>query len=126
MNKNSKALSFDARPNVERFVMPTKYTEESFLEGPVGSVVIQYELVVLHILRQLPERHQSAPFRFHTIPSSMISLLVLPGFMQVRCLIHCLFGFPVENSSPFTETHCLCRQPPQMEVVSKSLLWDGI
>lgn len=49
------------RPNIDGLVVPPENAEKSFLERPVRSVVIQNELVVLHVIRQLPIRHQTAP-----------------------------------------------------------------
>lgn len=59
-----RKMGHHLRPNVNCLIMPPKDAEESFLKRPIGSVIIQYELVVLHVIRQLPKRHQSASLAF--------------------------------------------------------------
>lgn len=58
--------------------MPTENAKESLRERPIGSVVIENELVVFHVLRQLPIRHQAVLYGF-----GLVSLLLLLLLIQV-------------------------------------------
>lgn len=42
--------------------MQSKETEEGLLDGPVCSVILEYELIVPHVFRQLFIRNQTLPF----------------------------------------------------------------
>lgn len=48
-----------SRPDVERFVVPSKDAQQRVLHRPLAPVIVQYVLVVLHILRQILVLHQS-------------------------------------------------------------------
>lgn len=117
-----KIKTLDIRPNIESFIMPTKNAEESFLERPIGSVIIVYELVVLHVIWQLPKRNQSKPFCFFTVFMMMMMMMILILILVLLCvmrkwvvddgglvvvvgLIHCFFSFSFPHTS-FNETHC--------------------
>lgn len=51
----------DLRPDVESFVVPGEDAEKRVLQRPLASIMIQYELIILQILRQFFVFHQS-PF----------------------------------------------------------------
>lgn len=57
--------------------MPTENAKESLRERPIGSVVIEYELIVFHVLRQLPIRHQAVPFGFGLVSRLLLLLLLI-------------------------------------------------
>lgn len=46
------------RPDVEGFVVPGKDAEDYILQRPLAAVIVQYVLVVLHILWKVLELHQ--------------------------------------------------------------------
>lgn len=43
------------RPNIKGLIMPTEQAKESFFERPFSSVIIEYELIVLHVPWQFIE-----------------------------------------------------------------------
>lgn len=108
--------------------MPTEYAEESFFDRPISSVIINYELVIFHVLRQLPERHKWIPFRFafalflvkitiltvlHLMTMTMMMMINIIGegrrINGGFCFIHILhFGnifFSPYQKNSFSETH---------------------
>lgn len=59
-------------PDVESFIVPAEDAVKSFLERPVSSVIMEYEFVVLHVLRKLPKRHQTIPFLLVTPTATLL------------------------------------------------------
>lgn len=90
------------RPNIERLIMPSEYTKKSLFERPIGSVVIENVLIVLHVLRQFLKRHQivslsslvSDPIVFLAFAFSVFAVVVGTVYAQPRILIHLSFSSP--------------------------------
>ena len=59
LRKNPFRKKFNVRPNVESLVVPRESTEKSIFERPLTSIMVVYKLVILQILRQVFELHQS-------------------------------------------------------------------
>jgi len=73
MQKQTNERSF-SRPNVEGFVVPHEDAQQCLLDGPFRPVMIQDELVVFQVRRQLLEPHQSLfPHSFPS-PSSPVTV----------------------------------------------------
>lgn len=64
------------RPNINCLVVPLKNAEESLFERPISSIIIQYILIVLHVIRQLVKSHEFVRFRI-TVVSALNLLLDL-------------------------------------------------
>uniref|UniRef100_A0A0A9FL28 Uncharacterized protein n=1 Tax=Arundo donax TaxID=35708 RepID=A0A0A9FL28_ARUDO len=45
------------RPDVDGLVVPREEAEDGIEDGPLGAVVVEDELVLLHVLRQLVVAH---------------------------------------------------------------------
>lgn len=77
--------------------MPAKEAEESLLEGPIGPVITQNVLVVLHVFRQLPKRHKRVAFRSVTVEAVLLhgifGLFKRKGFISFSGFaLHHAFG----------------------------------
>ena len=115
-----RKMGHHLRPNVNCLIMPPKDAEESFLKRPIGSVIIQYELVVLHVIRQLPKRHQSASLAFAWgLQILLLGVVVDCERTRVRVVVVVVVGvgmvgftihfpsFSLLPNRPLSEAHCL-------------------
>lgn len=105
------------RPNIKCLVVPLKNAEESLFERPISSIIIQYILIVLHVIRQLVKSHEFVRFRI-TVVSALnllldlaiaIAIAICVCSNQVHCLIihlimsrRCCFSMPRNR---VTRTH---------------------
>lgn len=62
------------RPDVDGLVVPGEEAEEGIEDGPLGAVVVEDELVLLHVVRQLVVAHQPAllPLLLPLLLSSLV------------------------------------------------------
>ncbi len=102
------------RPNVNGLIMPSKDAEQSILERPIGSVKIQYEFVVFHIIRQLPVRDQTASLAFAYCLQILLLLCERTGVRLMVVVVVVVEGFIIHFPSfsllpnrPFSKAHVL-------------------
>lgn len=71
----STTASAYSRPDVDGLVVPGEEAEDGIEDGPLGAVVVEDELVLLHVVRQLVVAHQLVLL---ALPAFSPSLLPLP------------------------------------------------
>lgn len=71
------------RPDVDGLVVPGEEAEEGIEDGPLGAVVVEDELVLLHVVRQLVVAHQPALLPL-LLPLLLLPLLLAPSSLRRR------------------------------------------
>lgn len=105
------------RPYIKGLIVPLKQAQEGLFQRPFCPVILQYVLIVFHVLWQIRIRDEMV---FHLL----LLLLCLCGILCVEIHGHLPSSLPVWNAT-FACAHCPCKQTgPRWEETVGKWIWE--